>query len=150
MFAGSAPDEVYQQIQGKPIKSYGYNVSGYNTGGLGLGGKGELNNPTRESEITVPANMIAAGDALFGTLARCVIPTYYYIGRLDGAESFMTSAGMDPMVKMNKAVNGMHDRRGNVTFCDGHVESLTLKKLFFDQDDASLRRWNKDNEPHRR
>jgi len=39
---------------------------------------------------------------------------------------------------------------GAMSYCDSHVESLTLKNLFFDQDDASLRRWNKDNEPHRR
>jgi prepilin-type N-terminal cleavage/methylation domain-containing protein/prepilin-type processing-associated H-X9-DG protein len=148
-FAGYAPDTITPPLQGKPIKSYGYNVAGYNICRMGLDGRGELNAPTRESEITVPSDMIAVGDALFGTMERCVIPTYYYIGRLDSRGPFRSSTFTDSLVKMNKAVESMHDRQGNVMFCDSHVESLTLKKLFFDQDDASLRRWNKDNEPHR-
>ena len=42
-----------------------------------------------------------------------------------------------------------HDRRANAVFCDGRAETMTFKSLFFDKDDASLRRWNKDHEPHR-
>jgi prepilin-type processing-associated H-X9-DG protein len=37
----------------------------------------------------------------------------------------------------------------NVLFCDDHVEALKFHPLFFDRSDAALRRWNKDNEPHR-
>ena len=149
-FAGYAPDRITPPLQGKPIQSYGFNVAGYNVGSWGLGGRGELNAPTREAEITVPSDMIAAGDALFGTMESYVIPTYYYLGRIDTPGPATRNTFTDSLVKMNKAVAGMHDRRANVMFCDSHVESLTLKNLFFDQDDASLRRWNKDHEPHRR
>jgi prepilin-type processing-associated H-X9-DG protein len=39
--------------------------------------------------------------------------------------------------------------RVNILFCDFHVETKTLKSIFRDTDDAALRRWNKDHEPHR-
>jgi hypothetical protein len=34
-----------------------------------------------------------------------------------------------------------------VGFCDGHVEQPRMERLF-DKSDASLRRWNNDNQPH--
>ena len=37
----------------------------------------------------------------------------------------------------------------NAVFCDGHVESPTLKFLFEDTSDAALARWNRDHLPHR-
>jgi prepilin-type processing-associated H-X9-DG protein len=39
--------------------------------------------------------------------------------------------------------------KANAVFCDGHVESPTLKFLFADTSDAALRRWNRDHQPHR-
>jgi prepilin-type processing-associated H-X9-DG protein len=39
--------------------------------------------------------------------------------------------------------------KANVVFCDGHVESPTLKFLFEDTSDAALVRWNRDHLPHR-
>jgi prepilin-type processing-associated H-X9-DG protein len=42
-----------------------------------------------------------------------------------------------------------HQGRANVLFCDGHVESPTLKFLFADTSDEALRRWNRDHQPHR-
>jgi prepilin-type processing-associated H-X9-DG protein len=41
-----------------------------------------------------------------------------------------------------------HNGKGNVSFCDGHVESIKLPRLF-GVEDASLRRWNNDHLPHR-
>jgi len=32
--------------------------------------------------------------------------------------------------------------------CDGHVEALVLRSLFEEASDATLRRWNRDNQPH--
>jgi prepilin-type N-terminal cleavage/methylation domain-containing protein/prepilin-type processing-associated H-X9-DG protein len=134
------------------ITSYGYNVAGYNIGNLGLGGVDQKLGATRESEIKVPSDMIAAGDALFGTLSGYVIPTGYSLGREDGSTFSLSGSGeaLAPYLKMNRAAEAMHDHHGNVVFCDGHVEAPTLKTLFFATDDAALRRWNKDNEPHRR
>jgi prepilin-type processing-associated H-X9-DG protein len=37
----------------------------------------------------------------------------------------------------------------NVVFCDGHVESPTLKFLFADTSDAALARWNRGHLPRR-
>ena len=42
-----------------------------------------------------------------------------------------------------------HRGKANVVFCDGHVESPTLKFLFEDTSDAALSRWNRDHLPHR-
>ena len=39
--------------------------------------------------------------------------------------------------------------KAKVVFCDGHVESPTLKFLFADTNDNALRRWNHDHQPHR-
>jgi hypothetical protein len=33
--------------------------------------------------------------------------------------------------------------------CDGHVEAVKLSALFSETADEALRRWNKDNLPHR-
>ena len=41
----------------------------------------------------------------------------------------------------------IHDRRANVVFCDGHVETLTFQSLFRNTDEESVRRWNKDHLP---
>jgi len=46
----------------------------------------------------------------------------------------------------SKSVTDIH---ANVTFCDGHVESPTLKFLFEDTSDEALSRWNRDHLPHR-
>jgi hypothetical protein len=40
-------------------------------------------------------------------------------------------------------------RQANVVFCNGHVESPTLKFLFAATSDAALSRWNRDHQPHR-
>ena len=42
-----------------------------------------------------------------------------------------------------------HRDRANVGFCDGHVESPTLKFLFEDDTDGALVRWNLDHRPRR-
>lgn len=52
--------------------------------------------------------------------------------------------------RMNKYGNlNRHQGRANVVFCDGHVESPTLKFLFTDTSDEALSRWNRDHLPHR-
>jgi prepilin-type processing-associated H-X9-DG protein len=42
-----------------------------------------------------------------------------------------------------------HQGKANVVFCDGHVETPTLKLLFEDTSDEGLSRWNRDYQPHR-
>ena len=60
----------------------------------------------------------------------------------------------DTAIESFLAIESFFDRRGTrsegiVVFADGHVEALAFKRLFLDQDDESLRRWNVDHEPHR-
>ena len=49
----------------------------------------------------------------------------------------------------NGRASSRHQGKANVVFCDGHVESPTLKFLFADTSDEALRRWNRDHLPHR-
>jgi prepilin-type processing-associated H-X9-DG protein/prepilin-type N-terminal cleavage/methylation domain-containing protein len=86
--------------------------------------------PVAESEVAVPSDMIAIGDDFSGAalLARRPIDTFKEAGNI------LTR----------------HRGKANVVFCDGHVESPTLTFLFEDESDAALRRWNRDNQPHRR
>ena len=42
-----------------------------------------------------------------------------------------------------------HGGRFNILFCDGHVENLKPASLFDVRQDAVLRRWHRDDLPHR-
>jgi prepilin-type processing-associated H-X9-DG protein len=86
--------------------------------------------PIAESEVAVPSDMMAMGDDFSGTalLVRRPIDTF----------------------KEDGNILTRHRGKANVVFCDGHVESPTLTFLFEDDSDAALRRWNRDNQPHRK
>jgi prepilin-type processing-associated H-X9-DG protein len=126
-----------------PFISYGYNVFGVSRVSqgqysLGLhgnfipGATGILKHPgfapVKESEVTVPAEMMAIGDSIVGDLR---------IIRLDLAY----------LDKFGRAT-ARHQGRVNVLFCDGHVESPALKFVFEDTSDKALVRWNRDHQPH--
>ena len=118
---------------------YGYNVWGSsflgNWSDLGLGGHtipkkgatGSFAPPIGESEVISPNDMMAIGDSFSGVdvLERLFADYLKGIGR------------------------SRHQGKGNVLFCDGHVESVTLESLFRDTSDAALVRWNRDHQPHR-
>ena len=117
-------------IQDAPF--YGYNVFGaLGVGNLytnfGLGGvrsqSSAVIKPIRESEVAAPAEMIAIGES--------------------DAFAFMRSLNYDFYHRAFR-----HQNRVNVLFCDGHVESSTLKYLFNDSSDEALSRWNRDHQPH--
>ena len=118
--------------------SYSYNAFGVlnlgiRTNALGLFGHYAENPsamvPIAESEVSNPSDMMAIGDNLFGS--------YTYFMRVDLAED----------KKWNAPVR--HQGKANVVFCDGHVESPTLKFLFEDTSDEALSCWNRDHLPHR-
>ena len=111
---------------------YGYNTFGTLFPGdwnraLGLAGhyssSSGLQVPILESEVVAPSDMMAMGD----------------------------SDSMDFMRNEAFAFSGYppHDRRANVVFCDGHVESPALSFLLQDTSDQALARWNRDHLPHR-
>jgi prepilin-type processing-associated H-X9-DG protein len=117
--------------------SYGYNAYGLDMMGypvsLGLGGHKvgifaqTLAPPVKESEVAAPSDMMAIGDVFNG---RAVF----------WRDVTATNSG---------TAYARHQGVANVVFCDGHVESPTLKFLLEDTNDAALVRWNRDHLPHR-
>jgi prepilin-type processing-associated H-X9-DG protein len=110
---------------------------GYNSGGVvldeetddsfGLGGRPSTQTALRDSEVVSPADMIAIGDMFSQNPALL----------------------REPVFAIAKIAYQRHQGKANVVFCDGHVESPTLKFLFEDTSDAALVRWNRDHQPHR-
>jgi prepilin-type processing-associated H-X9-DG protein/prepilin-type N-terminal cleavage/methylation domain-containing protein len=112
--------------------TYGYNTFGIIFPGnyeksLGLAGHTVTNSgylkPILESEVKVPSEMMAIGES--------------------DSMDYMRSEAFDLSGHLR------HGNKANVVFCDGHVESPTLKFLFEDTSDAALSRWNRDHLPHR-
>jgi prepilin-type processing-associated H-X9-DG protein/prepilin-type N-terminal cleavage/methylation domain-containing protein len=126
--------------------SYGYNVSGVAptegiTNELGLAGsyvpgapsilpldRGAFV-PVKETEVKAPADMMAIGDSMDGALT---------FDRQDINH-----------LNLHGRATARHQSRVNVLFCDGHVESPTLRFVFQDTSDEALVRWNRDHLPHR-
>jgi prepilin-type processing-associated H-X9-DG protein len=110
---------------------------GYNKGGVvsdesadnnfGLGGLPGTKTPIKDSQVVDPADMITIGDVFVQRLALT-------------RDTFYGQA----LVAYQR-----HQGKANVVFCDGHVESPTLRSLFTDTNDTSLVRWNRDHQPHR-
>jgi prepilin-type processing-associated H-X9-DG protein/prepilin-type N-terminal cleavage/methylation domain-containing protein len=131
--------------------SYGYNAFGYEPAGtpytnslglvnsFGLMGHFRYSSngwvtlaPIAESEVVDPSDMMAIGDIFDGILS------------FDHWNHFATKDQEHHWHAYSR-----HQGRLNVVFCDGHVESPTLKFLFEDISDAALARWNRDHQPHR-
>jgi prepilin-type processing-associated H-X9-DG protein/prepilin-type N-terminal cleavage/methylation domain-containing protein len=132
------------------FQEYGYNGSGVNsiyaTDALGLGGhkpNASYPPPVVESEIAAPSEMMAIADGFHGS--KGVVQDGAGLWRGDLWPDFDAQANLDS----TKRSVSRHQGKANVVFCDGHVESLTLKFLYEDTSDAALSRWNRDNSPHR-
>ena len=124
-----------------PLSSYAYNDDKYNNTHTQLRDPGEMFglqghylpdsksfSPIAESEVVAPSDMMAIADGFQADwlFMRRPIEVFERFGN----------------------VLSRHQRKGNVVFGDGHVESPTLKFLFEDTSDTALRRWNRDNQPH--
>jgi len=128
--------------------NYGYNAYGLisltDTNSLGLGGhyiwKGALlpAPAVKESELASASEMMAIGDGFYGGA-----------GVIRDGVWFLARGGPEDYLGSTKRAYARHQGRANVVFCDGHVESPTLKFLFEDTSDAALVRWNRDHTPHR-
>jgi prepilin-type processing-associated H-X9-DG protein/prepilin-type N-terminal cleavage/methylation domain-containing protein len=137
--------------------SYGYNAFGIgqDTNSLGLGGThGFKNNvwiggvgypvvkpPVNQADIISPSEMMAIGDSIDGN-SNEISSGAGFLWRHGSIYSSGTT--FDPAT-----ANARHQGKANVVFCDGHVESPTLKSLFEDTCDVALARWNRDHLPHR-
>jgi prepilin-type processing-associated H-X9-DG protein/prepilin-type N-terminal cleavage/methylation domain-containing protein len=127
-------------------KTYGYNGLGFSTdqGLFGvLGGDGFV--PAKEEEVLAPANMIAMGDCFSRTADGRVLAQGELLLRTDE----VISAPPDVIDSWAKAATVRHGGQADIGFCDGHVELIANRILFLDDSDDALRRWNKDNQPHR-
>ena len=140
----------------KGYSNYGYNGYGLDTMSngkflypfLGLSGNNSpdyspgsemLSPPVTEPQIANPSEMIQIGDGFKG--GEGVIE--------DGTSTLWRTHGLDVNTESTKRCFSRHQGKANVVFCDGHVESPTLKFLFEDTSDEALRRWNRDHLPHR-
>jgi prepilin-type N-terminal cleavage/methylation domain-containing protein/prepilin-type processing-associated H-X9-DG protein len=131
---------------------YGYNANGVSaetcTNLLGLGGhhiwNGEIRthftaSPVTESEVVSPSDMLAIGDGFYGRDG---------VLHDEGVELGRNHSVRDYLGSTQRAYS-RHKGKANVVFCDGHVESPTLRSLFEGTSDAVLVRWNRDHQPHR-
>jgi prepilin-type processing-associated H-X9-DG protein/prepilin-type N-terminal cleavage/methylation domain-containing protein len=133
--------------------SYGYNNYGilgkgtfpnasvrWESHGLGrhFGNSHLPSTPISESEVVSSSEMMAIGDGFMGNESF-----------VEG-ESMLIRVYAQPAVLWDtKEPFARHQGKANIAFCDGHVESPTLKYLFQDTSDDALRKWNRDHQPHR-
>jgi len=129
---------------------FGYNARGigtYTNGfGFGLGGRyhaearsGYSGPPVKESDVLSPANMMALGDGLLG----------WGPIQQDGVAVLSRTPTAEDVAQSSKRTRQRHSGRVNVYFCDGHLEAPSLGVLFESTGDEALRRWHRDNQPHR-
>ena len=85
--------------------------------------------PIAESEVVAPSDMVAIGDCFEGNALLMRRPIEVFAERGN--------------------ILARHRGKANVVFCDGHVESPTVKLLLEDTSDTALARWNRDHQPHR-
>lgn len=141
--------------------SYGYNLFGSGNietaaAHVELGLRGIVLNqntgalsPTSESDVKVPSNMIALADGMEGRAGGGIFPNVMFIARNQIYPLSRPGLPTAPPDRLAGASVRRHDGILNVLFSDGHVEAPKLEQMFLDRSDASLQRWNKDNEPHR-
>ena len=158
------PNRIYDSVFG----SYGYNGSGLTNFGLIAWTEPAClltampPDPTvRDGQIVNPSDMIAIGDAILGWGVRPDgSPTPGAAGDYNLSPVECPALGTISMMLGHLAyspvlaspagwVSQRHNGRFNVLFCDGHVEGLKVRDLFDVGQDRVLKRWNRDNLPHR-
>jgi hypothetical protein len=131
-----------------PMLSYGYNT--YGTGPplkqndpiLGLGGESfpmyaSHEPPVSESQVKVPAEMLAIGDA---RLHRYYAPPRFALEWVGGPT-------ISPWLSYtNSLYPPRHGKNYNVVCCDGHVVGMTPGSLFNQTNTAVM--WNNDHQAH--
>jgi prepilin-type processing-associated H-X9-DG protein len=129
-------------------EGYGYNADGIIGSAvnsfIGLGGMGGEKGfgrapPVKPSAVVNPSEMIASGDSFFGWRTFIIDGRYGSIG---------LRYGLTPRDGETSRALNRHNGRGQYLFCDGHVDSVPLTKLFFNADTQLGRMWNRDNQTH--
>lgn len=154
---GGAPGDVFDCPSAIPpantVANAGFIDYGYNSDGiigrvgdtsLGLGGTGGEDNAVYAPPVTVsmvvnPSQMIGVGDSFLGWGSEIMEGRNLFIGLRNGIQS-----------REGETEHSLrrHQKRGNYVFCDGHVESLPIKSLYFEAKDSLSRLWTRDNQPH--
>jgi prepilin-type processing-associated H-X9-DG protein len=107
--------------------------------------------PTKDTAVKTPSKMIATGDAVIHN--NFVLNNYY--GSVDLSSGlwwmrhYVRSGTLSSFeANAQRVMTSRHRKKVVIAFCDGHVEFLS-HKIFFTDDDDVLRGWNLDNQPHR-
>ena len=130
---------ISDAAEGHPRGSFGYNAWGSTIvpeSRLGLGQQNTFIFPTTpiaESQVKVPSDMIAIGDAR-------LVREHAKIG---GMPVLWNSGGWPEPSDLQ---TGRHGKGYNIAFCDGHVELVSRAKLISAKDTAI--NFNNDHEPH--
>ena len=111
--------------------------------------------PLAESEVVAPSQLIAIGDSTLLTptgvpseIISVLIQAPEFHALLMVNQFEQTRSGY-PLRPTDFAMLRRHGGQWNMAFCDGHVEGGKLAKFFDWRKDQVLRRWNRDNEPHK-
>ena len=134
-----------------PIGSYGYNGVGWignlDTPGRELQGLGSVysTQPRRVSEVRVPSDMIALGDAVIYNPDPKKHALSSFFGEFNPTTYYTAKAAIP--TDMDAADQRRHDKRYNAVFCDGHAENLSRRDIF-GTNTMSMRRWHSDHLPH--
>ena len=123
-------------------------------------------NVFQENGTLNPSDLICLGDALLHTSVLLDAPKFM-IG-ISGTElspislaavALWPEFGLSPthqdpeqkkeQEEWRKVTRQRHGGRFNITFCDGHIEDLKPQNLFDVRKAEVLKRWNRDNLPHR-
>jgi prepilin-type N-terminal cleavage/methylation domain-containing protein/prepilin-type processing-associated H-X9-DG protein len=136
-------------IEGNRPFSYAINANGVAIVNLGLVKTTPLNMDTitrTPGEIRAPADMIAIGDDMSGTIQRAVHNWVKPMGwGVFHGVYLIRETGSDGPAPV---VGTVHNQGGNMVFLDGHVEWNRWWK-WIEFSDAAAKRWNYDNQPHR-
>ena len=95
--------------------------------------------PVGESEVANSAQLILLGDGLEGG-GGVVVDGLIVVHRSQTAADYMGSTARS---------KARHSGKANIAFCDGHIEAVSLARLFEDTSDAALAAWNRDGLAHR-
>lgn len=141
------PSLKYPAARTWELVGYGYNEMGYARQGLGsrvVSGPGEIRfGQVRESEVLVPSDMIALGDGILR-----VQQFLTYGPNLERSSYLVATESIPSLAQDDLTTRRRHLRRSNVGFCDGHVESGSLSRWFYDETESALQRWNRDHKAY--
>lgn len=123
------------------MEHYGYNSWGPRALGGVYVGHANFVRPIGEGEVRAPSDMIALADGFIGARNGRSVSRAPLIGR-----DWLSGSAPEAETRNSRR---RHNNKSNVLFCDGHIEQLKLDRMYGDKTDEALRRWYRDNDPHR-